>query len=156
MKLGTIDTGTLISQKLNNWLSESRQRLKGVIYRVEDKVNPQRLFWADKQAFSQEIEDWRSKMRVCESSDNPLAKNPEDLDGTLSYGLWQFKIGTWKHYIKKYDLFGWQNWEEADWWNAIWSRYYQDIVIDYMLEDDEVDWAREFPWCIKKHGLPPL
>lgn len=102
------------------------------------------------------LEEWKQDMRICESSDNPNAINEVDLDGTASIGLWQFKIGTWKSWNQKYQVFPVYEWDEADYWNTIYSREHQDAIIDAALEDPTMDWAWHFPGCIKKHGLPPV
>ena len=152
----------------DNFLISLKNRslaIGGLITRSQLKNSSGVAFWGkepileSKEPLSEtdmEIEKWKQRMRVCESSNNPSAVNPKDSDGTPSHGLWQFKIGTWKHYIKKYDLFNWRNWEEADWWNAIYSRYYQEEVIDNMLLDADVNWKREFPYCSKRLGTPPF
>jgi len=101
-------------------------------------------------------EDWRQKMRMCESSDNQMAINPNDLDGTPSYSLYQFKPPTFKGYVIKYDLFNWREWDDADWRNNLMSRWHQEEIMTRMIEDPDVKWTREFPDCIRKHGSPPV
>lgn len=97
---------------------------------------------------------WISDLMYCESRNDTLAVNPKDLDGTASYSLFQWKPSTFKAYVKKYDLFDWQTWEKADWWNAMFSDYHQMTVIQYMINDLSIKWNKEFPWCVKKIGLP--
>jgi len=80
-----------------------------------------------------------------------LAINPKDKDNRPKYGLFQFDIETWKMYIKRYKLFNYENWEEADWWNAIYSGYHQKIVLREMIKNN-VGLRKEFG-CIKKIGL---
>lgn len=101
------------------------------------------------------LDQWVKKMAYCESTNNPLAVNPVDLDGTPSLGLYQFKPGTFRHYVEKYNLFGWQTWTAKSWLTAIWNGDYQETVFRRMLTDDEVDLHHEFPWCTRRLGLPP-
>lgn len=111
-------------------------------------------------------ENWLLRLRLCESGDSQNAINPKDLDGTESAGLYQFKhtppslrVGkrpnTWQYYVQKYDLFGWQAWEDADWENALMSGWHQHQVLIRMLSDPDVKWTQEFPACVKRLGLPP-
>ena len=102
------------------------------------------------------LEEWKFNLGDCESNNIPSAINPNDLDGTPSYGQYQFKIGTFKYYVEKYNLFDWQNWEEDDWWEAIFDGEKQHIVLEHMIEDPEVNFTWEFPWCVEKLGLPPV
>ncbi len=97
---------------------------------------------------------WIEKLALCESSNNPLAVNPRDSDARPKYGLFQFDIRTWKFYIKKYNLFHYETWEEADWWNAIYSDYHQEIVLREMIKNG-VNLRKEFG-CVKKIGLIQL
>ena len=99
-------------------------------------------------------EEWRMSMRLCESSDNPVAINPNDLDGTPSYGLYQYKPDTFKGYVIKYNLFDWKNWDKADWENALMSRWHQEEVMTKMIPDLDVVWETEFPDCTKQNGRP--
>lgn len=94
------------------------------------------------------------RLMECESGGNQHALNPVDLDGTPSNGLFQFKRSTWKFYIKKYNLFGWQNFNEADWENTLWVGDLQRIVVERMFVDPDVRLrSREFPDCAKRIGL---
>lgn len=102
-----------------------------------------------------QVGDWIYTNAGCESHHNQNAVNPVDLDGTPSYGLHQFKFTTFKGYVKKYNLFGWQSWEEADWWNNLMAGDTQELVLRHMIADPEVNLSHEFPDCTKKYGLPP-
>jgi hypothetical protein len=102
------------------------------------------------------IEKYIWNLGDCESGNNQSAINPKDLDGTSSLGRFQFKTGTFKSYIKKYDLFKWREWDKADWANNIRSGIHQETVIRYMILDPDVDWGWEFPDCSKKYGWPPI
>lgn len=89
-------------------------------------------------------------LKKCESGGNPNALNPIDLDGTPSYGCFQFKISTWKNYVIKYNLFNWKELEEADWFNTMWSCDLQEIVVEKMFFDPNVKLrTTEFPTCSK-------
>ncbi len=101
------------------------------------------------------LNGWVKAMARCESWGNPLAVNEKDLDGTPSYGLYQFKPGTFRHYVRKYGLFDWEKWTAKDWKSAIWNGEYQETVFRKMIIDSEVDLRREFPGCTRKLGLPP-
>lgn len=92
-----------------------------------------------------------SKLSGCESRNNPSAVNPQDLDGTPSYGRFQFKIKTWKAYVRRYDLWKWRSWEEADYWNSIYAGDMQEVVVRKMLHDSKVNMANEFPDCWRLH-----
>ena len=93
------------------------------------------------------------QLGICESGNNQLAINPVDKDGTPSCGRFQFKRLTWKYYIIKYNLFGWQNWEAEDFENALWSGDVQKIVVEKMFVDPDVNLLWEFPDCSKKLNL---
>lgn len=93
-------------------------------------------------------------LMMCESGGNWQAVNPNDLDNTPSWGLFQFKPTTWRHYVKKYDLFQWTNFDDADWWNTIMNGDLQRIVVERMFIDPQVRLrTTEFPGCSKKLGL---
>ena len=98
---------------------------------------------------------WLKKLRDCESGNSQLALNKIDKNGKSSKGLYQFQNKTWKHYVQKYDLWNWREWEDADYENNIWDGQYQERVVRNMLNDKEVVWSSEFPSCVKKLGLPP-
>ncbi len=101
------------------------------------------------------LDKWIRSMAHCESTNNPKALNEVDLDGTPSYGLFQFKKGTFRHYVEKYNLFDWQKWTVSDWKKAIWNGDYQETIFRAMLQDSDVDLRHEFPGCTRKLGLPP-
>lgn len=103
--------------------------------------------------FKAKIADLKLKLRHCESRHNVLALNPNDLDNTPSYSLYQWKPSTWKGYVKKYDLFEWQKWEESDYWNSMYSEWHQEIVVARMFLDPDVNLQHEFPGCSRIHNL---
>lgn len=103
---------------------------------------------------------WTANMTACESSGDQSVINPEDLDGTASYGLWQFKPDTFRGFVRKYDLWDHEAWDEADWQNNLMSGHHQSIVIDHMLRDPDLGWKTWryslFPDCIHRHGMPTV
>jgi hypothetical protein len=104
--------------------------------------------------YSDPVPDLIDQLLMCESSGNQNAINPRDLDGTPSYGLFQFKPSTWKLYVKKYDLFEWERFDEVDWHNTMMNGELQRIVVELMFRDPQVRLrTREFPGCSKKLGL---
>src|SRR3990167_8303020 len=60
------------------------------------------------------VDNWQIELEICESQRNPLAVNPNDIDNTPSFGLYQFKPSTFELFVKKYDLWYWREWDEAD------------------------------------------
>ena len=122
---------------------------------IPNEVEQQTITEQKIPAITKEQELYLAKLINCESGDNPLARNDHDRDNLSAKGLYQFKDKTWRFYIKKYDLWNWRNWEEADFENAIWSREHQEVVLRYMLNDEDVNFKREFPQCVKRLGLPP-
>lgn len=105
-------------------------------------------------------EVWMHALEWCESSGNPNAVNAVDLDGTPSYGAFQFKPSTLEAYAKRYDI----EWpmlerpggEPVPMASIVMSRDFQiEVITEMVLHADEIPWHREFPWCIKKIGLPP-
>lgn len=98
---------------------------------------------------SQEV--WVQSLRQCESSGNDDAINKVDVDGTSSYGRFQFKPGTYQALIKRYAL--------ATSTNVL-NGQEQEQIVDRMVLDKSIsnhEWEyRQFPYCIQnKIGLPP-
>lgn len=84
---------------------------------------------------------WLGALEWCESRGNPKAVNPKDLDGTPSYGILQFKPGTFWGFAKKYNL-TLTNYMDPD---------QQEIVIGHMLlHKNDINWRQQFPACVKK------
>jgi hypothetical protein len=98
-----------------------------------------------KTDLQQKREDWLAKLEMCESSGNPKAVNPRDLDGTPSYGLLQFKPSTFEMYSKRYSIEGELMDPEA-----------QRALVRAMMDDERVRWHREFPACVERLGRPPV
>jgi len=96
------------------------------------------------QILSRDRDEWLSKLIQCESTGNPHAVNPKDLDGTASYGLLQFKPSTFEMFSKKYGIAGELMDGEA-----------QKKIVRAMMDDTSVRWHRQFPACVNKLGLPP-
>lgn len=89
---------------------------------------------------------WISALEWCESSGITDAINPEDLDGTPSYGAFQFKPSTLDMFAKKYGVAT----------TTLMDYETQRKVVEQMvLHRDEIKWEKQFPWCVKKLGRPP-
>lgn len=101
-----------------------------------------------------ELEAWLDKLEYCESGGKSTAVNPKDLDGTPSYGAFQFKPGTLKHYGVKYGLVA-SNLETADYINLAFDPVLTRDIVRHMAYDEAVRWRGEFPGCTAKIGLPP-
>lgn len=149
LAVGVIGVGTIISGLLIN-------NLKGITHAIPNEVEPQ-IIQSETflPAITKEQEFWLAKLRNCESGNNSLALNKVDKNGRSSKSLYQFQDKTWRHYIQKYDLWNWREWDNADYENAIWDGWYQEMVIRKMLNDKNVNFKTEFPTCIKRLGLPP-
>ena len=70
----------------------------------------------------------------CESGNNPKAINPHD-GGSPSYGLYQYKRGTWLYFVRKYNLFPETEDKELD--NIIMDREAQEKVTYEVLKDSK-------------------
>lgn len=89
---------------------------------------------------------WVSALEWCESQGNSDAVNPKDLDGTPSYGSFQFKPSTLEMFAKKYGVAT----------TTLMDYETQRKVVEQMvLHRDEIKWEKQFPWCVKKLGRPP-
>ena len=121
MKLGKENTSPItISQTINNWLSISRQRLTGVIPRVEDKVSPERQTSGKDEALDEDIKDiiarydWDAelmyKIAIAESEKNPNAINHKDEHRTCSgsFGIMQLSCEN----VEKYGI--WDSWNNPE------------------------------------------
>lgn len=98
-------------------------------------------------------EIWISALEWCESAGRNDAINKEDLDGTPSYGAFQFKPGTFSHYVNKYNIEVER--KESDLYTFM-NYNTQRKIVARMIDDPGVRWESEFPWCIKKLGRPPV
>lgn len=87
---------------------------------------------------------WVHRLIMCESRGNVSALNPQDLDGTPSHGLLQFKVSTFALFAKAYKIEGELLDPEA-----------QIAILLRMIDDPSVDLTKQFPACVRKLGLPP-
>lgn len=91
-------------------------------------------------------EVWLNVLEWCESRGKPESVNPNDLDGTLSYGAFQFKPSTLDYFAEKYGIAT----------TTLMNYDTQRAVVKQMiLHRDEINWHQQFPDCVKKYGLPP-
>jgi len=92
------------------------------------------------------------KLMECESSNNPLAINVRDKDGTASFGLAQYKPETFKEYGIKYGIIG----EKAS-WNWIMTLIFDAKIqkkLTYEIIKNEPQTARKlWPVCAKRAGI---
>lgn len=88
---------------------------------------------------------WLAALEYCESRGIPSAINPNDLDGTPSYGAFQFKPDTFDAFTDEYNL------PERDLMDADAQR----AIVRKMIRDKSVKWEQQFPGCVKKIGRPP-
>lgn len=92
-------------------------------------------------------EIWINALEWCESKGRPDAVNPKDRDNTPSYGILQFKPGTYAFYAKQYKLAS-----TTDYMNPIG----QKTIVEHMVLDSAVNWEQQFPDCVQHHiGRPP-
>lgn len=91
-----------------------------------------------------EREAWLRRLEQCESGGNPNALNPEDLDGTPSHGILQFKRSTFIAYSRKYHIIG-----------ELYEPEAQRAIVREMMDDPSVWWEQQFPACVRKLGRPP-
>ena len=95
---------------------------------------------------SHQQEVWMYSLEWCESRGVKEAINPEDLDGTPSYGAFQFKPSTLDFFAKKYGV---ATTTLMDYETQ------RKVVTQMILHRDEIKWGNQFPWCVKKLGRPP-
>lgn len=89
----------------------------------------------------------------CESSGNPNALNPLDLDGTPSYGCLQFKDTTLYHFAKEFDIL--PEIELAEIHNVIYDPQIQIAVAEKMIEKyghQRSFWQQQWPACSLKYN----
>lgn len=96
-------------------------------------------------SLSYEQKAWLGSLEWCESRGNPEAVNPKDLDNTPSYGLLQFKPGTFDLYSGIYRIATTSYMAPAE---------QEEIVTDMILKGG-INWHQQFPACVKLLGLPP-
>lgn len=91
-------------------------------------------------------------LAFCESGFNEKALNPNDLDNTPSYGLFQFKPSTLYFYALKYQVLS--DIEQAEIQNVIYDGSIQLKTVAKMIENrghKESFWLQQFPGCYKKY-----
>ena len=91
-------------------------------------------------------EVWMNVLEWCESRGYHDAINPEDNDGTPSYGGFQFKPTTLDYYAEMYGVptTTLMNYETQ-----------KAVVTQMILHRDEINWNQQFPACVKRFGPPP-
>ncbi len=101
-------------------------------------------------------ESWINALEWCESNGDSSAINPEDLDGTPSYGSFQFKPETMIGYGIKYGIWNKDiNQDNFFTDNLLMMRDLQREIVENMVIDKTVNFRQQFPACTKKLGLPP-
>ena len=100
---------------------------------------------------------WLSSLEWCESRGVPTAINKMDLDGTPSYGSFQFKPSTLKYYALKYEILSIENLDtNEEIMEKTMDRDIQRAIVIEMIGDPKTKWSTQFPDCTKnKIGLPP-
>lgn len=86
---------------------------------------------------------WLARLMQCESGIKATAINPNDLDNTPSYGILQFKPGTFTHYANKYGIKG----------TLMDATAQVEIAQQWILTG--FDLSNQFPDCVRKLGFPP-
>jgi transglycosylase-like protein with SLT domain len=99
------------------------------------------------EALTSEQQAWLGALEWCESNGNPGAINPKDSDGTPSYGLLQFKPGTFAEFARIYHLAS-----TTDYMDPV----EQAQIVTKMIESGTVDFHHQFPDCTHRLGTPPL
>jgi len=92
-------------------------------------------------------------LRRCESSNDDTAINEVDLDGTSSYGRFQFKPDTLYDWGMKYKLLP-ANLERSEAINFVMDGdLQQKILIRAIIESGLSDewWLSQFPWCSARY-----
>lgn len=102
---------------------------------------------SDNRGATVKIEPTTTMLRLaqCESSNNPKAINPHD-GGSPSYGLYQYKRGTWVYFVRKYGLF--PEAEDLELQNLIMDREAQNLVTSKVLENKE-NWKHWYNCLLK-------
>jgi len=114
------------------------------IYKLNERIEKLLAERDPEKLMSHQRDVWLAVLEWCESNGITTAINPKDLDGTASFGAFQFKPSTFRGYQEKYGIQG----ELMD-YDA------QLEILKRMLDDKDVKWEKEFPACIKKIGKPP-
>ncbi len=99
----------------------------------------------DKMVGALNREIWLFNLIQCESGGLADAINPNDTDGTPSYGILQFKRSTFSGFSKKYDI-------DGDMMDGV----AEVEIVRRMMDDSSVNLHHQFPGCTRKLGLPPV
>lgn len=92
----------------------------------------------------------------CESGGDKAVINPKDSDNTPSYYSWQWKPSTFKYFGI---LYGILPKSETDAEAKIEMANYdteRKVLEAMVLHDRDINFAKQFPGCTRKLGLPPL
>ena len=79
-------------------------------------------------------------LRFCESRFNDWAINPKDVDGTRSYGRYQYKPGTFRNFSKLYGISG-----------ELMDGDTQELITVQMIKNGE-NLQQQFPACHRRYG----
>lgn len=92
---------------------------------------------------------WLYALMWCESKARPEAINKFDRDGTPSYGILQFKPGTFKYFMAQYNLGTSTDFMDPQ---------LQQKIVEQMIIQKNIKWSQQFPDCSsnRKLGTPPL
>lgn len=99
----------------------------------------------------EEINKLFEDLVMCESSNNELAINRKDSDGTASFGLLQWKPETFRRLAIKYGVIG----EKADWnWimTLVFDRKVNKKIFAEVMRDKTENPYLLWPICCKKIG----
>ena len=111
------------------------------------KIPPEELIEIENQKINQLFEE----LVMCESSNNELAINRKDSDGTASFGLLQWKPETFRRLAVKYGIIG----EKADWnWimTLVFDRRVNKKIFVEVMKDTTENPYNLWPICCKKIG----
>lgn len=89
---------------------------------------------------------WFARLMNCESGIKATAVNPNDLDNTPSYGLLQFKPGTFNAAMRDLKLGTSTDYMDPE---------LQVAIVEQWILRGGVNWRVQFPACVNKLGLPP-
>ena len=109
-----------------------------------------------KPTLSHEQMVWTYALEWCESRGVMTAINPNDLDNTPSYYSYQWKPGTFKYYGEKYGVIEKGKTEEEIMELMKDYELQRQILTAMVLDGKNIKWEKQFPWCVKKLGRPPL
>ena len=137
---------TLFARNTARVASETKTAPKPQPEAVSAKYTPSDEAWQALKSLTHNQNVWIRQLISCESGGNPGAINPKDKDNTPSYGLMQFKPGTFYGFAKQYKII------VSDFMNAD----QQIKIVAKMIADHEnINWFTQFPACVAKYGQPP-